>query len=74
MTAPTDAAGRVPNWDRGPGEWYDVRPHGTEACARREARAPAAHALAAPIPREIARMALAALGLSGNPVHEPVHA
>ena len=38
MTAPTDAAGRVPNWDRGPREWYDVRPHGTEACARGERR------------------------------------
>jgi hypothetical protein len=38
MTAPTDAVGRVPNWDRGPGEWYDVRPHGTEACARGERR------------------------------------
>ena len=38
MTAPPDAVGQVPNWDRGPGEWYDVRPHGTEACARRERR------------------------------------
>ena len=38
MTAPADAAGRVPSRDRGPGEWYDVRPHGTEACARRERR------------------------------------
>ena len=34
----------------------------------------AAHALAAPIARATARMALAALGLSGDPVHEPVHA
>ena len=33
----------------------------------------AAHALAAPIARATARMALAALGLSGDPVHEPVH-
>jgi hypothetical protein len=33
----------------------------------------AAHALAAPIARVIARMALAALGLSGDPVHEPVY-
>jgi hypothetical protein len=41
--------------------------------ALREARAPAAHALAALIARLIARMALAALGLSGDPVHEPVH-
>ena len=42
--------------------------------ALREARARAAHALAAPIPRIIALIALAALGLSGDPVHEPVHA
>ena len=41
--------------------------------ALREARAPAAHALAAPIAQEIALMALTALGLSGDPVHEPVH-
>ena len=42
--------------------------------ALRGARAAAAHALAAPIARAIAQMALAALGLSGDPVHEPVHA
>ena len=42
--------------------------------ALRGVRAAAAHALAAPIARAIAQMALAALGLSGNPVHEPVHA
>jgi len=42
--------------------------------ALREARAVAAHALPAPIARAMARMALAALGLSGDPVHEPVHA
>jgi hypothetical protein len=42
--------------------------------ALREARARAAHALAAPIPRVIALIALAALGLSGDSVHEPVHA
>jgi hypothetical protein len=41
--------------------------------ALRGARAQAAHALAAQIARLIARMALAALGLSGDPVHEPVH-
>ena len=41
--------------------------------ALRGARSPAAHPLAAPIARLIARMALAALGLSGDPVHEPVH-
>ena len=34
----------------------------------------AAHALPAPMARAMARMALAALGLSGNPVHESVHA
>ena len=37
--------------------------------ALREARAAAAYALAAPIARAIARTALAALGLSGDPVH-----
>jgi hypothetical protein len=42
--------------------------------ALRAARAAAAHALAAPIARAIAWVALAALGLSGDPVHEPVHA
>jgi hypothetical protein len=40
----------------------------------RGARSLAAHPLAAPIARAIARMALAALGLSRDPVHEPVHA
>jgi len=38
MSAPTEAAGLVPNWNRRPGERSDVRPHGTEACARRERR------------------------------------
>jgi hypothetical protein len=42
--------------------------------ALREARARAAHALAAPIARVIALIAFSALGLSGDPVHEPVHA
>ena len=42
--------------------------------ALREARAWAAHALAAPIAPVIALMTPAALGLSGNSVHEPVHA
>ena len=41
--------------------------------ALRGARAAAAHALAALIARVIARMALAALGLSADPVHELVH-
>jgi hypothetical protein len=42
--------------------------------ALRGARSLAADALAAPIARVMARVALAALGLSGDPVHEPVHA
>jgi hypothetical protein len=42
--------------------------------ALREARGLAAHTLAALIAPIIALMALAALGLSGDPVHEPVHA
>ena len=42
--------------------------------ALRETRALAAHAPAAPMAPDIALMALAALGLSGYPVHEPVHA
>jgi len=42
--------------------------------ALREARDLAAYALAAPIAPIIALMALAALGLSDDPVHEPVHA
>jgi hypothetical protein len=41
--------------------------------ALRGARAAAAHSLAAPMARVIARMALAALGLPGDPVYEPVH-
>src|SRR5208282_291044 len=38
MSASTEALGLAPNYDRRPGERYDVRPHGTEACARRERR------------------------------------
>jgi hypothetical protein len=38
VSAPTEAAGLVPNWDRRPGERHDIRPHGTEARARRERR------------------------------------
>ena len=38
MSAPTEALGLMPNWDRRPGEWHDVRPHGTEAAARRHRR------------------------------------
>jgi hypothetical protein len=41
--------------------------------ALRGARDLAAHALAAPIAPIIALTALAALGLSGDPVHETVH-
>jgi hypothetical protein len=33
MSAPTEAAGLVPNFGRRPGERYDIRPHGTEAPA-----------------------------------------
>ena len=42
--------------------------------ALREARHLAAYALAAPIARLIARIALAALGLPGDPFHDPFHA
>jgi hypothetical protein len=42
--------------------------------ALREAPSLAVDALAAPIARENALVALAALGLSRDPVHEPVHA
>jgi hypothetical protein len=38
VSAPTELAVRVPNWDRQPGEWSDIRPHGTEARARRHRR------------------------------------
>jgi hypothetical protein len=38
VSAPTEVVDRVPNWDRGPGQWFDVFPHGTEASARRERR------------------------------------
>ena len=42
--------------------------------ALREARSQAAHALAASIAQVMARITLAALELSGDSVHEPVHA
>ena len=63
----TDSAGRLPIWEP---------PIGIEPMtyALREACSPASDALAAPIARAIARMALATLGLSGDPVHESVHA
>jgi hypothetical protein len=38
VSAPTELPGRVPNEDRRPGERYDIRPHGTEARARRHRR------------------------------------
>ena len=38
MSAPTEALGLVPNWDRRPGERSDIRPHGTEARAMRHRR------------------------------------
>lgn len=39
MSAPTEVSGRVANLDRQPGQWFDVRPHGSEAGAMRERRA-----------------------------------
>jgi hypothetical protein len=42
--------------------------------ALRETRSLALHALAAPIAQEIALTALAALGLSTDPFHDPFHA
>ena len=39
--------------------------------ALRGARSPAADALAAPMPRAIAQMALSALGFCGDPFHDP---
>jgi hypothetical protein len=41
--------------------------------ALRVTRSLALHALAAPIAQEIALIALTALGLSGDPFHEPFH-
>ena len=38
MSASTEVAALVPNDDRGPHERFDIRPHGTEARARRERR------------------------------------
>ena len=38
MSAPTEIGGLVPNYDRGWHERSDIRPHGTEARARRERR------------------------------------
>ena len=63
MSAPTEALGLMPNWDRRPGERYDIRPHGTEACARRErrhGRAPCPACLAAENKAHVYRAALRA--------------
>ena len=38
MSAPTEALGLVPNYDRRPRERFDIRPHGTEARATRHRR------------------------------------
>jgi hypothetical protein len=38
VSAPTEALGLVPNYDRRPREHYDIRPCGTEAHARRHRR------------------------------------
>jgi hypothetical protein len=38
VSAPTEVAALVPNEDRGPRERFDIRPHGTEARARRHWR------------------------------------
>jgi hypothetical protein len=38
VSAPTEALGLVPNLDWRPRERFDIRPHGTEARARRERR------------------------------------
>lgn len=38
MSAATELGGLVPNYDWRPGERHDIRPHGTEAQAKRERR------------------------------------
>jgi hypothetical protein len=38
VSTPTEVLSRVPNLGRRPGEWSDIRPHGTEARARRHRR------------------------------------
>jgi hypothetical protein len=38
VSAPTEALGLVPNFARRVRERYDIRPHGTEARAKRERR------------------------------------
>jgi hypothetical protein len=39
VSAPTEVPGREAQLDRQPGQWFDVRPHGSEAAAMRERRA-----------------------------------
>jgi hypothetical protein len=68
VSAPTEALGRVPNWNRSPGEWHDVRPHGTEAAAmrhRRRGEKPCAPCLAAENAAHAYRRATAA-AVTGN--------
>ena len=38
MSVATELPRLVPNWDRGPRQRFDIRPHGTEARARRHRR------------------------------------
>jgi hypothetical protein len=38
VSAPTEAPGLVPNYDRRPRQRFDIRPHGTEARAQRHRR------------------------------------
>jgi hypothetical protein len=38
VSVPTEVPGRVPNWDRGYRQRFDIRPHGTEARSRRHRR------------------------------------
>jgi integrase len=63
----------VPEVDRRAAAYLAQLTAGSEGDALQGARAQAAHLLAAPIAQAMARMALAAPGLCGDPVHEPVH-
>ena len=65
MSAPTEVAVLVPNDDRRPRERFDIRPHGTEARARRERRhdrKPCPACLAAETAANAYRVALRAAG------------
>src|SRR5271155_1473975 len=53
--------------------WEPVSGFEPLTCRLQEVRPSARHALAAQITRIIALTALTTLGLSGTPVHEPVH-